>query len=260
VYDEPPFGILGYEEKCWDESRFREVPLLIPMDTMISIIIPVMNEAALIVQVLTTLQPLRAAGHELIVVDGDSEDDTRALSEPLSDRLIRSPFGRSRQMNAGARVAIGEILLFLHADTFLPEGADRMIVEGMKRQGKSWGRFDVQLSGNHFFLRIIEGLMNWRSRLTGIATGDQGIFVQRHLFETVGGFPDIDLMEDIALSNILKMYDRPICLRQRVLTSSRRWEEKGILRTILLMWRLRLSYFLGSDPRRLAQIYERLRG
>lgn len=163
-------------------------------------------------------------------------------------------------MNAGARVAIGEILLFLHADTFLPEGADRMIVEGMKRQGKSWGRFDVQLSGNHFFLRIIEWLMNWRSRLTGIATGDQGIFVQRHLLETVGGFPDIDLMEDIALSNILKMYDRPICLRQRVLTSSRRWEEKGILRTILLMWRLRLSYFLGSDPRRLAQIYERLRG
>jgi rSAM/selenodomain-associated transferase 2 len=230
------------------------------MDTMISIIIPVLNEAALIVQVLTSLQPLREAGHEVIVADGGSVDDTLALSEPLSDRLIRSPRGRSRQMNAGARVAMGEIFLFLHADTFLPKGVDRMIIEGMKRQGKGWGRFDVQLSGNHFFLRITEWLMNWRSRLTGIATCDQGIFMQRLLFETVGGFPDIDLMEDIALSKILRRYGRPVCLRQRVLTSSRRWEENGILRTILLMWRLRLSYFLGSDPRRLAKIYERPRG
>jgi rSAM/selenodomain-associated transferase 2 len=227
---------------------------------IISIIIPVLNEAALITQTLSALQPLRTAGHEVIVADGGSADDTRALAESLSDRLIRSPRGRSRQMNAGARLATGETLLFLHADTFLPEGADQLMIDAMKSKSGRWGRFDVRLSGNHFFFRIIEGLMNWRSRLTGIATGDQGIFVQRQLFETVGGFPEVDLMEDIALSKILKRHDRPVCLRQPVLTSSRRWEKRGILRTILLMWRLRLLYLLGSDPKRLAQIYERLKG
>lgn len=227
------------------------------MDTKISIIIPVLNEARLIIQTLSALQPLRASGHEVIVVDGGSTDGTIALSKPLSDRLTRSRCGRSRQMNVGAKVAMGEILLFLHADTFLPEGADRMIIEGMRNQGKRWGRFNVRLSGSHFLLRIIEWLMNWRSRLTGIATGDQGIFVQRQLFQAVSGFPDIDLMEDIALSKILKRYGRPICLRHRVLTSSRRWEENGILRTIFLMWRLRLSYCLGSGPKRLAQLYGR---
>jgi rSAM/selenodomain-associated transferase 2 len=230
------------------------------MDTMISIIIPVLNEAVLITRTFSALQPLRAAGHELIVVDGGSIDDSLALSEAFSDHLIRSPGGRSRQMNAGAQMAAGEIFLFLHADTFLPEGADQLIIGAMESKRSRWGRFDVSLSGSHPLLRIVEQLMNWRSRLTGIATGDQGIFVQRQLFETVGGFPDIDLMEDIALSKILKRYGRAVCLRQRVLASSRRWEENGILRTILLMWRLRLSYFLGSDPRRLAQLYERPKG
>ena len=224
---------------------------------MISIIIPVLNEAVLITQALSALQPFRAAGHEVIVVDGGSMDNTIALSEPFSDHLVRSPRGRSRQMNAGARVAMGEILLFLHADTLLPAGADLLILGGMKSKRRNWGRFDVSLSGSHLLFRITEWLMNWRSRLTGIATGDQGIFVQRQLFEAVGGFPDIDLMEDIALTKILKRHDRPVCLRQRVLTSSRRWKENGIIRTTLLMWRLRLTYFLGSDPRRLAQIYER---
>ena len=222
----------------------------------ISIVIPVLNEAPLIAHTLSALQPWRAAGHELIVVDGGSDDATIALSEPVVDRIIRSSRGRSRQMNAGARLAEGEVLLFLHADTFLPEGADRLIIDGLNRQGKSWGRFDVRLSGRHFLLRITECLMNWRSRLTGIATGDQGIFVQSRLFEAVGGFPEIELMEDIALSKNLKRQGKPLCLRHRILTSSRRWEKEGILRTILLMWSLRLAYFLGARPRRLARFYQ----
>jgi len=225
-------------------------------DTKISIVIPVLNESALIAQTLSALQPWRAVGHELIVVDGGSDDATLALSEPSVDRIIRSSRGRSRQMNAGARVARGGVLLFLHADTFLPEGADRLIIDGLSRPRTSWGRFDVRLSGRHFLLRITEWLMNWRSRLTGIATGDQGIFVQRRLFEAVGGFPEIELMEDIALSKTLKRRGRPLCLRHRILTSSRRWERKGILRTILLMWSLRLAYFFGASPGWLARFYQ----
>jgi rSAM/selenodomain-associated transferase 2 len=225
----------------------------------ISFIIPALNEAAVISRALSSLQPLRAAGHEVILVDGGSEDATVSLSGPFLDRLIRSPRGRGRQMNAGARVALGEIFLFLHADTLLPEGADRFIMEGMKSQKNRWGRFDVRLSGAHPVLRIIENLMNFRSRLTGIATGDQAIFVERKLFEATRGFPDIDLMEDIALSRILKRHGRPLCLRQRVLTSSCRWEKNGILYTVLLMWRLRLSYFLGSDPKYLSRLYKPLR-
>lgn len=224
-----------------------------------SIIIPALNEAEIIVRTLSSLQPLRAAGHEVILADGGSEDATVGLSEPFLDRLVRSPRGRARQMNAGAQVATGEILLFLHADTLLPQEADRMITEGMKSQRKRWGRFDVRLSGDHPLLRIVEELMNLRSRFTGIATGDQAIFVERKLFERTGGFPDIDLMEDVALTKILKLHCRPLCLRQRVLTSSCRWENNGILRTVLLMWRLRLSYFLGSDPKRLARLYKPVR-
>ena len=222
----------------------------------ISIIIPALNEAAVIAQTLSSLQPLRDAGHEVILVDGGSDDATLSLSGPYLDRLIQSPRGRGRQMNAGAQEARGRIFLFLHADTVLPEGADRFIIEGIGSQRKRWGRFAVRLSGKDPLLRIVEELMNLRSRLTGIATGDQAIFVQRELFAATGGFPDIDLMEDIALSKILKRHSRPLCLRQRVLTSSHRWETNGILRTVLLMWRLRLSYFLGSDPAVLARFYK----
>jgi rSAM/selenodomain-associated transferase 2 len=225
------------------------------MTTMISMIVPVLNEAALVVQTLSALQPLRVAGHEVILVDGGSDDATIPLSERVVDQIVRSPRGRSRQMNAGSKVARGEVFLFLHADTLLPEGADKLIIDGLNQQGKSWGRFDVRLSGRHFLLRITEWLMNWRSRLTGVTTGDQGIFVQRKLFEAVGGFPEIDLMEDIALSKTLKRQGRPLCLWHRVLTSSRRWEKNGILRTIVLMWSLRLAYLLGADARSLAKFY-----
>jgi len=222
---------------------------------LISIIIPVLNEATLIADTLLSLQPLRTSGHELIVADGGSTDTSVISSLPLADQVIRSPCGRSQQMNLGAKLANGEILLFLHADTFLPNGADQMIIQGMHGKKKVWGRFDVKLAGKRPLLRIVELLMNLRSRFFGIATGDQGIFVRRELFEIVGGFPDIDLMEDIALSKILKKYGRPLSLWQRVLTSSRRWETKGILKTILLMWFLRLAFFYKVNPRRLLKLY-----
>ncbi len=221
----------------------------------ISIIMPVLNEAPAIARTLLALQPLREAGHEVIVVDGGSQDDTPALSKSYADMIIQSPRGRSRQMNAGAKRASGEVLLFLHGDTLLPSEADRLIIEGMRGMESQWGRFDVKLSGKHFLLRIIEFLMNGRSRLSGIATGDQAIFVRRKLFDEIGGYPEIDLMEDIALCKILKKYGKPLCIRQPVLTSSRRWEEKGFLRTILLMWFLRLAYFFQVNPSRLAKLY-----
>ncbi len=169
--------------------------------------------------------------------------------------MIVSPPGRAAQMNRGAAIAHGEILLFLHVDTRLPPNADRLITAALDGAGHRWGRFDVRLSGHHPLLRIVEGLMNLRSRLSGISTGDQAIFVRRADFESVGGFPDIALMEDIALSRRLKRLARPCCLRQRLVTSSRRWEANGIVRTIALMWWLRLAYFLGADPARLRKRY-----
>ncbi len=225
---------------------------------MISIIVPTLNEAAQIATTLQALQPLRAAGHEVIVVDGGSTDGTVVLARPLADAIFPSPRGRSRQMNAGAEQAGGDILLFLHADTRLPEDAVPAVLNGLAHTGKAWGRFDVRLSGRHPLLRVVERMMNLRSRLTGIATGDQAMFVRREAFQAVGGFPEIALMEDIACSRLLKRAcGAPLCLATPVITSSRRWEENGILRTIVFMWRLRLAYFFGVSPERLAQQYTR---
>ena len=216
---------------------------------------PILNEANGIEQTLYGLQPFRAEGHEVIIVDGGSRDGSVQLSIPIADRVITAQRGRSRQMNAGAEMANGDILLFLHGDTFLPREATRKIMDGMKEKGRSWGRFDVRLSGKQPILRAVEYLMNLRSRLTSIATGDQAIFVRRELFESIGGFPNIDLMEDIAMSKILKLYGRPLCLQEQVLTSSRRWESNGMIRTVLRMWYLRLAYFMGADPNHLARMY-----
>lgn len=221
----------------------------------ISIIIPALNEAALITKVLRALAPLRHRGHEVIVVDGGSCDGTPALAAPLADRVMHAPKGRALQMNAGARAATGDVLWFLHADTVPPTDADGRILAALAQGKSGWGHFDVRLSGSGFLLRMVEFLMNRRSRLGGIATGDQGIFVRRELFERVGGFPEIPLMEDIALSRALKGYSRPAHVAQGLVTSSRRWEQRGVWRTILLMWRLRLAYFLGADPRKLAGLY-----
>jgi len=227
------------------------------MAQKISVIIPVLNEREVLSGTLTALQPLRLRGHEVIVADGGSNDVSHALSQRLSDRVIHAPKGRSRQMNVGASVATGDILLFLHADTLLPHNADDLIISNISERGRAWGHFDVRLSGKDLLFRIIEVLMNWRSRVTGIVTGDHGIFVKHEIFQSVGGFPDIDLMEDIALSKILKRNGPPLCLRQRVMTSSRRWEKGGIVRTVLLMWFLRLAYFLRTDPNDLARLYEK---
>jgi rSAM/selenodomain-associated transferase 2 len=221
----------------------------------LSIIIPALNEAAGIRDTLVPLQPLRARGHEVVVVDGGSTDGTPRLAQPLADRVIASERGRARQQNAGAAAAAGGVLLFLHADTRLPEGADGRVLDGLRAAGAGWGRFDVRLSGAHPMLRVVERMMNARSRLTGIATGDQAIFVRRDWFVRGGGFPEIPLMEDVALSTTLRKMGRPLCLRARVVTSSRRWEERGVWRTIALMWRLRMEFALGADPARLAERY-----
>ncbi|MDS4042288.1 MAG: TIGR04283 family arsenosugar biosynthesis glycosyltransferase [Candidatus Competibacter sp.] len=224
----------------------------------ISIVLPVLNEEPHIVACLGVLQPPRGQECELIVADGGSRDRTAALAEPLADRVIVAPRGRAAQMNAGAREAGGEILWFLHADSLPPPEAVTLIRAALTDPNRHWGRFDVRLSGRQPSLRVVETLMNLRSRLTGIATGDQGIFVRRELFERVGGYPAIALMEDVTLSRLLKRHGgRPVCLRRRLRTSSRRWEREGVARTILLMWGLRLAYFLGADPDRLARIYYR---
>ncbi len=222
----------------------------------VSIVIPVLNEATNIVASLDVLQVYRTQGHEIIVVDGGSRDDSVALAEPLADRVLTSEPGRARQMNAGASVARGDALLFLHADTQLPHGACD-VIHACLQAGAQWGRFDVRLSGAAAGLRIIEFMMNLRSRLTKIATGDQAMFVEKSLFLHVGGFDDIPLMEDIALSRRLKKQGTCACLRQCVTTSSRRWEEQGIVKTVRLMWRLRFSYWLGADPARLVRQYYR---
>lgn len=222
---------------------------------LFSIVIPTLNEAETISHTLQGLQSWRARGHELILVDGGSTDDTVILAAPLVDRLLHSTAGRALQMNTGAKVASGELLLFLHADTHLPADAECHIVEGLRRQHAAWGRFDLHLSGTHPLLRVIEYLINLRSRWSGIATGDQAMFVLRPLFEQVQGFLPIPLMEDVALSKTLKAHSRPVCLKSHVISSSRRWERHGIVRTVLLMWRLRLGYALGADPARLATQY-----
>ena len=221
----------------------------------ISIIIPVLNEAATIATALDALAPLRVRGTEIIVVNGGSSDDTTALARPLADFVIASERGRAVQMNTGAALARGDVLLFLHADTRLPNDADRLVLEGLTRSNRAWGRFNVAIEGRHPLLPVVAAAMNLRSRLTGIATGDQAMFVTREAFDSAGGFPEIALMEDITFARNLRRVSRPLCLSARVVTSGRRWERRGVLRTILLMWRLRLAYFLGAKPEVLAKRY-----
>ena len=224
---------------------------------MLSIIIPCLNEADNIADALNALAPLRVRGVEVIVVDGGSSDATVSQARPLADQVITATRGRAMQMNAGAARAHGDVLLFLHADCRLPEWADGLITDGMNRAHKTWGRFDVALTGAgaSAMLGTVATLMNWRSRLTGVSTGDQGLFVTRTLFDAAGRFPQIPLMEDVALTKTLKRYGAPLNLRHRMTVSGRRWEKHGVLRTILLMWRLRFQYWLGTDPGKLARIY-----
>lgn len=225
----------------------------------LAIIIPVLNEAGAIAVMLARLAPLRARNVEIIVVDGGSSDGSAAEAAPYADRVLHSQRGRALQMNAGAACAKGDALLFLHADTSLPPDADRLVAQALAgndgQGGCEWGRFDVAISGSHPALPVIAAMMNWRSRVSGIATGDQAMFVRRSSFERVGGFAALPLMEDIELSKRLKRSGAPACLRQRVTTSGRRWERHGVWRTVWLMWRLRLAYALGADPQALALQY-----
>jgi rSAM/selenodomain-associated transferase 2 len=225
----------------------------------LSIILPVLDEAEGIAAALAALAPLRARGAEIIVADGGSADATTEIAHPLSDRVVVAPRGRGVQMNAGAALATGEVLVFLHADTALPADADKRIADALARSGRTagraWGRFDIRITGTHPALPMIATLMNIRSRLTGIATGDQAMFMTRPAFDAVAGFPDIALMEDIAMSKRLKRLGRPLRLAGPVVTSGRRWEKHGVWRTILLMWRLRFAYFLGADASSLARLY-----
>jgi rSAM/selenodomain-associated transferase 2 len=221
----------------------------------ISVIIPALNEAAVIGGTLRALAPLRARGGEVVVVDGGSHDATRQHAIAEADRVIVAPRGRASQMNAGAAAAAGDVLVFVHADTHVPADADVAIVTALERSVGVWGRFDLSIDSRRILLRLVSRMMNARSRLTGIATGDQAMFVRRGAFEAVGGFPAIDLMEDVAMSRLLKRRSAPLCLADRVTTSARRWEANGVLRTIVLMWWLRWRFSLGASPAELARSY-----
>lgn len=223
------------------------------MTPWLSFVVPVLNEADAIAATLASLQSLRAVGHEVIVVDGGSTDATVARAESLADRVLTTPRGRARQMNAGATVARGDVLVFLHVDTRLPEQAVAVIRAALRY--RLWGRFDVDIAGQPGMLRVVAAFMNLRSRLTGIATGDQTLFISRAAFAAVGGYPEQPLMEDIELSKRLKKLGPPACSRERVITSGRRWEANGVWSTILLMWRLRFDYWRGVPAVRLATRY-----
>ncbi len=221
----------------------------------LSIVMPVLNEAAGIDAALQALVQLTERGAQLVVADGGSSDDTAALAKTAGAVVVHAPRGRAFQMNAGAQQASADVLLFLHADTLLPEDADLMIAQALANGRFIWGRFDVRIAGRSPMLRVVATFMNLRSRWSGIATGDQAIFMTRAAFDGVGGFPSQPLMEDIEISKRLRKLSRPACLRAKVQTSGRRWETRGVWRTVLLMWRLRFAYWRGAAPEHLAELY-----
>jgi rSAM/selenodomain-associated transferase 2 len=223
----------------------------------IAIVAPVFNEALALPHLLTALSDLLGAAKadlEIIFADGGSSDDTVALIKNAGLRVIASPKGRAWQMNAGAAQTTGELLLFLHADTQLPVNALEAITSSLGDK-VCWGRFDVRIAGKPWMLAVVANMMNWRSRLTGIATGDQAMFMTRAAFQAIGGFPEQALMEDIEASRRLRRLSRPACISSPVITSGRRWETRGVWATILLMWRLRWSYWRGQSPQQLAELY-----
>jgi rSAM/selenodomain-associated transferase 2 len=224
------------------------------MRPALCIVVPVLNEAQSLAPRLLELQKFRRRGAHLVVVDGGSDDDTLAIARTHADLAFVAPRGRAAQMNAGAAACPADVLLFVHADTCLPDDADTLVAHATSGR-RAWGRFDVRIDSPRPTLQLVQGAMNLRSRWTGIATGDQALFVRHELFRSVGGFPDIPLMEDIAMSRRLLQYAQPACLRARVITSARRWESNGVCQTIFLMWRLRAAYFLGADPAQLALQY-----
>ena len=224
------------------------------MGPALCIVVPVLDEAASLRARLKALDAFRRRGARVVVVDGGSGDDTLAIAREHADLALLAPRGRASQMNAGAAACPADVLLFLHADTVLPDNADALVRRATLGPF-AWGRFDVRIDSPRAALRMVSAMMNLRSRWTGIATGDQALFVRHDLFRQIGGFPDLPLMEDIAMSRALKRHGPPACLKDRVTTSARRWERHGVWRTIVLMWHLRAAYFLGADPRQLAIRY-----
>ncbi|KHF24760.1 TIGR04283 family arsenosugar biosynthesis glycosyltransferase [Solemya velum gill symbiont] len=221
----------------------------------ISIIIPALNEAETIEQTLSCLQMMRGRNCEVILVDGGSNDATMDLAGPLADRILTCEKGRANQLEHGVKHSTAPLIWFLHADTRVPENTDEVIEIALEKQDATWGRFNVRLDGRHPLFRIIEKMMNYRSCITGICTGDQGIFVRRDTLEAIGGVPRQALMEDIELSKRLKTTASPLCMKQVLVTSSRRWQEKGVIRTVLLMWYLRAAYAFGVPAGKLARLY-----
>lgn len=227
------------------------------MSPKLSVVVICLNEGALIARTLAPLAGWRARGAEVIVIDGSSLDDTEQQAAPLADRVQSVSPGRAAQLNAGAAMAQAPWLLFLHADTIVPADADRLIQARLAQAigPVAWGRFDVRIDGRSPWLSVIAFMMNWRSRLTGIATGDQAIFMTRAAFDAVGGYADQPLMEDIEICKQLRQLSRPICLFQKVSTAGRRWETRGVWRTIRLMWSIRWRYWRGESPQSLAKDY-----
>ncbi len=221
----------------------------------LTIVVPTLNEAAGIRSTLHALQPLRRRGVEIIVCDGGSNDATLDSARDLCDAAILAPRGRASQMNAGAAVAKSDVFLFLHADTRLPEATDTIVKEFLRDPALKWGRFDVAFDSPRLSFRIIAAFMNARSRWSGIASGDQAIFVRRDTFKALSGFPDIPLMEDIAFSKRLRVLAPPLCRREKVVTSARRWERNGVASTVIMMWGFRLAFWIGVSPSRLAALY-----
>ena len=226
----------------------------------LTVVMPVLNEAARIKAALDALAPLISRGAQVVVADGGSTDATVAMAAAMANQhpqitVTHTPSGRALQMNAGAQLATGTVLLFLHADTTLPPDADALVKAALASGQHVWGRFDVRIEGQSKWLHVVAAMMNARSRLTSIATGDQALFMTRSVFVEMQGYAVQPLMEDIELTRRLRQLSKPACLKARVVTSGRRWDTRGVWRTIMLMWRLRFAYWCGTPPERLAQLY-----
>ncbi|ARQ00887.1 TIGR04283 family arsenosugar biosynthesis glycosyltransferase [Pseudorhodoplanes sinuspersici] len=222
---------------------------------VLSIIVPVLNEARTITNALTALKPFRQRGVEVIVVDGGSDDDTAQLAQPLADRVIRGPRGRAAQMNEGAKAASGFIFLFLPSEITLPADADTQVMYGRARDTSVWGRFDMRLTGQHALLPIAARILNWRSRMSGIASSEQAIFIQRETFFRLGGFPDMPVMDDVEMSKRLKAISPPICVASRVTVPARRFDREGFWTTLRMMWLMRFRYRMGMKPAEILKRY-----
>ncbi len=223
----------------------------------IAIVVPVFNESLVLPGLIGDLTALKQGANpdfELVFVDGGSVDGTVALIQIAGLRVINSCKGRAWQMNAGATQTTGDVLLFLHADTQLPQNA-LAAIKSYLTGNICWGRFDVRIAGKPWMLGVVARMMNWRSRLSGIATGDQAMFMKRSAYQAIGGFPELALMEDIEASRRLRQLSRPACIVSPVITSGRRWETRGVWTTIFLMWRLRWAYWRGQNPKLLAELY-----